>query len=136
MDRSVVEAAVAEAGGNMSAAARKLGVARSTVQRAMGRRAVSTREPGRAKRAGALTMGDILEEFNIADKLMKFIGALEDDEFKRESDMAQAAPSRTAWEKAKKKDSVKACQVKLPDGTSVWGKPKDAEVLRRKLLEF
>jgi len=133
MNRQIVEAAVAKANGNMSAAARALGCAKSTVQKTMGRHP----DCAAGKRnEGTLTAAAILARFNVIDRVMAKINSLPDDEFRRDNDMiALAGLTKSAWEKARKSAKVKACQVRLPDASSVYGKAKDAAVLRRRLLE-
>jgi uncharacterized protein (DUF433 family) len=88
------------------------------------------------QKGGVLTIDTIISQFNTAEKVMAAIEALPADEFKRDSDIIVIAGiTRAGWDKAKRNDKVKACAVRLPDGSFVWGKKHDAAKLRSKLME-
>jgi len=118
-----------------------LGINCSTVSRAFGGRS-DTPTKGEAVKAptkpktGVLTTDSIVSQFNTTEKILGALNDLPADEFKRDSDMILLAGiTKAAWDKAKRGEKVKAAQVRLPDGSFVWGKPKDAAILRRKLME-
>jgi len=93
-------------------------------------------KPQAQQKTGALTMAKILAQFNTTDKIIDVINSLPADEFKRAAELVHAAGiTSTAWDKAKKHDKIKACQVRLPDGSYVYGKRKDADALRKQLME-
>ena len=122
-----------ESGMSYEKIASKMGVSKSTIQEAFG-----VRKRGRKQepKAASLTLDALLGKYSPVERILRAIEALPDGEYKADDDMRELAGlTRSTWDRSKTCEKVKKSRVRVPDGSYVWGKAKDAAVLRRKLLE-
>lgn len=88
------------------------------------------------KATGGLTLNVLLKRYTPTQQVIAAIEALP-DEYIMETDLRGQCPeiSMAGWDRMRRNEKLQGYRLRLPDGAYVWGRKRDIDLLKKRLME-